>query len=96
MIISGSIGDHGVAIMSSRENLEFETAILSDSAALHGLTAAMIAAEASSSTVMKLSLTEILHFFFQNFRSIAWTRLQDEFIAPHTAAGTPPPPEGPR
>ncbi|MER2606017.1 MAG: hydrogenase expression/formation protein HypE [Siculibacillus sp.] len=44
VIVSGSIGDHGVAIMSSRENLTFETAILSDSAALHGLTAAMIAA----------------------------------------------------
>jgi len=42
VLISGSIGDHGVAIMSSRENLEFETAIVSDSAALHGLVAAML------------------------------------------------------
>ena len=44
ILLSGSIGDHGVAIMSSRENLEFETAIQSDSAALHGLVADMIAA----------------------------------------------------
>ena len=44
VIVSGSIGDHGVAIMSSRENLEFETAIVSDSAALHGLVADMVAA----------------------------------------------------
>ncbi len=44
VVLSGSIGDHGVAIMSSRENLEFETAVLSDSAALNGLTAAMVAA----------------------------------------------------
>lgn len=44
VLISGSLGDHGVAIMSSRANLEFETAILSDSAALHGLVADMIAA----------------------------------------------------
>jgi hydrogenase expression/formation protein HypE len=44
VILSGSIGDHGVAIMSSRENLSFETAILSDCAALHDLVAAMVAA----------------------------------------------------
>jgi hydrogenase expression/formation protein HypE len=44
ILVSGSLGDHGVAIMSSRENLQFETAILSDSAALHGLVAEMVAA----------------------------------------------------
>lgn len=44
ILVSGSIGDHGVAIMSSRENLAFETAIISDSAALHGLVADMVAA----------------------------------------------------
>jgi hydrogenase expression/formation protein HypE len=42
LIVSGTIGDHGVAIMSRRENLRFETEILSDSAALHGLVAAMV------------------------------------------------------
>ncbi len=42
ILISGSMGDHGVAIMSSRENLEFETRIESDSAALHTLVAAMV------------------------------------------------------
>jgi hydrogenase expression/formation protein HypE len=44
VILSGCIGDHGVAIMSSRENLAFETAILSDCASLHGLVAAMVEA----------------------------------------------------
>jgi hydrogenase expression/formation protein HypE len=44
VILSGCIGDHGVAIMSSRENLAFETAILSDCASLHGLVAAMLEA----------------------------------------------------
>lgn len=44
ILINGSIGDHGVAIMSSRENLEFETTIESDSAALHTLIADMVAA----------------------------------------------------
>lgn len=42
ILVSGSMGDHGVAIMSSRENLTFETTIESDSAALHKLVAAMV------------------------------------------------------
>jgi hydrogenase expression/formation protein HypE len=42
ILVSGTIGDHGVAIMSLRENLAFETTIRSDSAALHGLVAAML------------------------------------------------------
>ena len=42
VLLSGSIGDHGIAILSKRENLEFETEIRSDSAALHTLVAAMI------------------------------------------------------
>ncbi len=44
ILVSGSVGDHGVTIMSSRENLEFETSIESDSAALHGLVAELVAA----------------------------------------------------
>jgi hydrogenase expression/formation protein HypE len=42
IILSGTIGDHGIAILSKRENLEFETEICSDSAALHELVASMI------------------------------------------------------
>ncbi len=42
ILVSGHIGDHGVALMSKRDNLEFETEVASDSAALHGLVAAMI------------------------------------------------------
>lgn len=44
ILVNGSIGDHGVAIMSSRENLEFETSIESDSAALHELISDMVKA----------------------------------------------------
>lgn len=44
ILISGTIGDHGIAVLSKRENLEFETTIESDSAALHGLVAEMIKA----------------------------------------------------
>ena len=43
VIISGEIGLHGVAIMSERENLEFEAAIESDCAPLHDLVAEMLA-----------------------------------------------------
>lgn len=44
VILSGSIGDHGIAILARREGLEFETEIVSDSAALHGLVEAMLEA----------------------------------------------------
>lgn len=49
VIVSGTIGDHGMAIMSVREGLEFDTVIESDSAPLNGLVAAML--EASSQGV---------------------------------------------
>lgn len=44
VLVSGTMGDHGVAVLSKRENLAFETTICSDSAALHGLVAGMVAA----------------------------------------------------
>lgn len=43
VLLSGGIGEHGVAILSTREALAFDTAIRSDSAALHGLVQAMLA-----------------------------------------------------
>ena len=42
VIVSGTIADHGIAIMSVREGLEFETALESDSASLHGLVATIL------------------------------------------------------
>ncbi|MFZ1775357.1 MAG: hydrogenase expression/formation protein HypE [Rhizobiaceae bacterium] len=44
IFVSGTIGDHGIAILSKRENLEFETEILSDSQPLHDIAAAMLEA----------------------------------------------------
>lgn len=44
VIVSGTIGDHGTAILSCREGLDFEGAIESDTAPLHGLVAAMLEA----------------------------------------------------
>jgi hydrogenase expression/formation protein HypE len=37
MIVSGTIGDHGIAIMSHREGISFETALKSDVAPLNGM-----------------------------------------------------------
>ena len=44
VLLSGTIGDHGIAILAQREGLEFESAIESDSAALHTLVAEMLRA----------------------------------------------------
>jgi hydrogenase expression/formation protein HypE len=46
VILSGTIADHGMAVMSKREGLEFETEILSDTAPLNALVQVML--EASS------------------------------------------------
>ncbi|HXY14598.1 MAG TPA: hydrogenase expression/formation protein HypE [Terriglobales bacterium] len=42
VLLSGSIGEHGIAILAQRQGLEFETTIQSDSAALHNLVATML------------------------------------------------------
>ena len=42
IILSGSLGDHGIAILAQREGLEFETTIESDTAPLHKLVDAML------------------------------------------------------
>jgi hydrogenase expression/formation protein HypE len=42
ILLSGTIGDHGMAILSQREGLTFSAPIVSDTAALHGLIATML------------------------------------------------------
>ncbi len=42
ILVSGTVGDHGVAVLSAREGLEFETTLVSDTAALHTLVQAML------------------------------------------------------
>ena len=42
IILSGTAGDHGMAIMTSREGLSFQSQITSDSAALNGMIAAVL------------------------------------------------------
>ncbi|HUB67352.1 MAG TPA: hydrogenase expression/formation protein HypE [Candidatus Methylacidiphilales bacterium] len=43
ILVSGFIASHGIAIMSVREGLDFENAIASDTAPLHGLVEAILA-----------------------------------------------------
>ena len=48
ILLSGSIGEHGIAILAQREGLEFESPVTSDSAPLHTLVAAMLDAAKDS------------------------------------------------
>jgi hydrogenase expression/formation protein HypE len=43
VLLSGPIGDHGIAILAEREGLSFESEIVSDTAPLHSLVADMLA-----------------------------------------------------
>ena len=53
VLVSGSIAEHGIAILSVREGLDFETALVSDSAPLHELVAALLAAAGDAVHVMR-------------------------------------------
>ena len=44
ILVSGCLGDHGIAILAEREGLQFETQVQSDSAALHTLVASLLEA----------------------------------------------------
>ncbi len=53
ILVSGMIGDHGMAIMSVREGLEFESQIRSDCAALNGLIADVLDAAGADVHAMR-------------------------------------------
>jgi hydrogenase expression/formation protein HypE len=53
ILVSGTVGDHGMAIMSVREGLEFESQIRSDCAALNGLIADVLAAAGTAVHAMR-------------------------------------------
>lgn len=53
IIVSGTIGDHGIAVMADREGLEISSDIVSDSAALNGLTEIIIAAAGNTLHVLR-------------------------------------------
>jgi hydrogenase expression/formation protein HypE len=53
IVVSGTVGDHGMAIMSVREGLEFDSQIRSDCAALNGMIAAVLDAAAGHVHAMR-------------------------------------------
>jgi len=53
VLINGSIAEHGITIMSVREGLEFETSLVSDSAALNHLVAAVLERAANAIHVLR-------------------------------------------
>jgi len=53
VLLNGAIAEHGIAILSVREGLEFATTIRSDSAALHGLVADVVAAAGPAVHVLR-------------------------------------------
>lgn len=53
IIVSGTIGDHGIAIMASREGLELDTDIRTDCAALSGMVQDLLTACGSSVHVLR-------------------------------------------
>ncbi len=69
ILLSGTVGDHGMAIMSQRENLGFDTPIQSDTAALHDLAGRLVARGGDSLRFMRdptrgglaATLNEIAH-----------------------------------
>jgi hydrogenase expression/formation protein HypE len=54
ILVSGPIGEHGVAIMSVREGIDFGTTVTTDSAPLHRLVAAMLASVTDPNVVHAL------------------------------------------
>jgi hydrogenase expression/formation protein HypE len=53
VLVSGTLGDHGIAVMSKRQNMTFETDLISDSAALHDLVASMVKTAGQDIRVMR-------------------------------------------
>jgi hydrogenase expression/formation protein HypE len=53
ILLSGTIGDHGIAIASSREGINFQTPVLSDSASLNGIVTSLLDTVGDSVHVMR-------------------------------------------
>jgi hydrogenase expression/formation protein HypE len=68
VLVSGFLGDHGMAVLSKRENMDFGTSLMSDTAALHGLVQVMLEAVPSLHVLrdptrggLAVTLNEIAH-----------------------------------
>ncbi|MGH9417094.1 MAG: hydrogenase expression/formation protein HypE [Terriglobales bacterium] len=91
ILLSGAVGDHGMAILSQRESLEFDEVIASDSAGLYPLVEAMLAA-APAGAIRTLrdptrgGLATALHEIAQ--RSGVGMRLEQNAIPVHEAVAS--------
>lgn len=61
VLVSGTIGDHGIAVLSVREGLAFQTEIESDTAPLNGLVEAMMTACKTAEVVRTSALRQPIH-----------------------------------
>jgi hydrogenase expression/formation protein HypE len=69
VIVSGTLGDHGIAVLSQRESLSFGTQVVSDCAALHTLVTSMLKVAPEGIHVLRdptrggvgITLNEIAH-----------------------------------
>jgi hydrogenase expression/formation protein HypE len=61
VILSGTIGDHGMTIMSQREGLRFDSPLVSDCAPLHELVAAMLDALSSTPSEAEIGGLDAIH-----------------------------------
>ena len=81
VILSGPIGDHGIALMSQREGLNFETAVESDCAPLNGLVREMISVSKNIHCLRdptRGGLASTLHEFAES--SHVGVRVKEELI----------------
>ncbi|UCF31477.1 MAG: hydrogenase expression/formation protein HypE [bacterium] len=53
ILLSGTVGDHGVAVASAREGIRFSTPVVSDSASLNGLVGVLLKSAGSGVHVMR-------------------------------------------
>ncbi len=86
VLVSGAIGDHGIAVMLAREALELESEIRSDSAPLATLVAALLAAAPGTRTLkdptrggMATALNEIAE------QAVAGIAIDEECVPVHDA-----------
>jgi hydrogenase expression/formation protein HypE len=78
IIVSGSIGDHGIAIVSKRSGLEMETEVESDVAPLNHLVAAMLAASADVRSIRDATRGGVAAVLNEMAKASGVTMLVDE------------------
>ncbi len=71
VLLSGTIGDHGITILGQREGLEFESAVESDTAPLHTLVAEMLGVSSAIPLLPRPHARRAFQFDERNRRAVA-------------------------